>query len=60
MAINAWKKAVWPGAGADKQMKEPSRAGNPVTKKGDKHGMERVTPKSGKPGKSGTQVDWPS
>ena len=42
MAANAWKKAVWPGAGMSKQ-KEPkgSQSGNGVQSYTDQHGQER-------------------
>ena len=47
MAANAWKKAVWMGAGASKKM-EPSgtQPGNGVKTYSDQHGQERHQHKS--------------
>jgi hypothetical protein len=41
MAINAWKKAIWPGASPNAHMrKAPSKAGNPVSHFKDTHAMD--------------------
>jgi hypothetical protein len=42
MAVNAWKKAVWPGANPNAhKKKDPSKPGNGTRSYEDKHGMER-------------------
>ena len=57
--MKCWRRGK-PDMGSKQVHKDPSREGNGVQTKGDKHGMERHGPKPPKPDKSGMVVEHPA